>query len=267
MMKRHFLLSLLLWMSLLGGGSLQAEVLVLIPGSEGQQGQPFREAGIPQTLIASGWVDGGRMLPTPQGVEFERGAEAPERVFYTLIMPTDRPVPTQAEWLNQYLDGVARRHGETPILLVGHSIAGVVARYALVTRPRPQVRALVTIATPNVDPVSLELASVFWRSPLGTATPLLGSVELQMLLEWFSGLSQHQSGNILSWLVHQPHPDIRYVSIVRLQDPYVEPRFQDLNAVMDLQGRSEVIGSGAGHYLTSEDGAIIAALFSRTRRQ
>jgi hypothetical protein len=246
-------------------GLAQAQVMILVPGTEGQQGQPFREAGVTLTLVGSGWVDGGRMLPSARGAEFERGEEASTRVFYTLVMPTDRPVPVQAEWLNLYLDGVSRRHADAPVIIAAHSVAGVVARYSLVTRPRPQIAALVTIATPNVDASMIQLSDLFWQSPLGTAAPLLGQPELQQLLEIYAGISQYQPGNILRWLAHQTHPDIRYVSIIRMNDPYLEPRMQDMNSAGDLQGRSEVIASVTGHELTAEDGAVLAALFSARR--
>lgn len=261
---RWLRLLFLLSLSLLAGAG-QAQVLVLVPGSEGQQGQPFRESGVTLALVASGWIDGGRMLPTPRGAEFERGEEAARRVFYTLVMPTDRPVPVQAEWLNLYLDGIERRHGDRAIILAAHSVAGVVARYSLVTRPRSKVTVLVTIATPNVDASIIQLSDLFWQTPLGIAAPLLGQAELQQLLDLYAGTSQYQPGNILRWLAHQTHPDIRYVSVIRLNDPYLEPQMQDMNSVGDLQGRSEVVASVAGHELTGEDGAILAALFSERR--
>ena len=239
-----------------------AQVMVLIPGHQGQQSQAFREAGVTVPLAASGWADGGQILPSVHGVEFEYAVETGERVFYTLLMPTERPVSMQAEWLNLYLDALVRRHPDQPLILVAHSVAGVVARYSLVTRTRHEVSALVTIGTPHVDSAMIQLGDFFWQSPLGTSTPLMTQGNLRRLLELYAGISPNQPGNILRWLSHQAHPDIRYVSVVRLVDTMVDPVLQDLNRVSDLRGRAETIWSPAGHALEASDGTVLAALFS-----
>ncbi|MFO8153672.1 esterase/lipase family protein [Thioalkalivibrio sp.] len=242
-----------------------AQVMLLIPGVQSQQQtHPFREAGVTVPLVASGWIDGGQMLPSVRGVEFDRSPEARSRLFYTLVMPTERPISMQAEWLNLYLDAVTRRHPDEPVILVAHSLAGIVARYSLVTRKRPEVSALITIASPHVDGTMIQLGDFFWQSPLGTYTPLLGQSDLRQLLELYSGISPDQSGNVLRWLSHQTHPDIRYVGIVRMADTVVEPMLQDLNRVSDLRGRAERLLSPGGHALAGSDGTILAALFSQS---
>lgn len=262
-------MALCLWLP----GSVAAQVMLLIPGHQGTLTTTdpsgnvhsvggFREAGVTIPLAASGWVDGGQLLPSLRGVEFERSPEASRQLFYTLLMPTDRPIAMQAEWLNAYLDAVVRRHPEEPVILVAHSIAGVVARYSLVTRPRPQLSALVTIATPHVDSSMIQLGDFFWQSPLGTPTPLMGQEQMRRLVELFAGGRPDQPGNILRWLSHQAHPDIRYVGIVRLADTLVEPVLQDLNRVGDLRGRAELLVSPGGHALQPTDGTVLAALFS-----
>lgn len=238
------------------------QVMLLVPGYQVQLTDPFREAGVSITLAASGWADGGQMLPSMRGVEFDRSPEATRKLFYTLVMPTERPVSMQAEWLNQYLDAVTRRHPDEPVILVAHSIAGVVARYSLVTRRRPEVTALITIASPHVDSSMIQLGDFFWQSPLGTYTPLLNQTDLRRLLELYSGISPNQPGNVLRWLSHQTHPDIRYVGIVRVVDTVVDSVLQDLNRVADLRGRAEMLVSPGGHALEASDGTVLAALFS-----
>ncbi|MCA1790654.1 MAG: hypothetical protein LC667_12585 [Thioalkalivibrio sp.] len=238
------------------------QVMLLIPGYQSQLTHPFREAGVGITLAGSGWTDGGQMLPSLRGVEFDRSPEATRKLFYTLVMPTERPVSMQAEWLNLYLDAVTRRHPDEPVILVAHSIAGVVARYSLVTRRQPEVAALITIASPHVDSSMIQLGDFFWQSPLGTYTPLLSQTDLQRLLELYSGISPNQPGNVLRWLSHQTHPDIRYVGIVRVVDTVVESVLQDLNRVADLRGRAEMLLSPGGHALEASDGTVLAALFS-----
>jgi len=241
---------------------LAGQVMLLIPGYQTEVAHPFREAGVTIPLAGSGWTDGGQMLPSMRGVEFDRSPEATRKLFYTLVMPTERPVSMQAEWLNLYLDAVARRHPDEPVILVTHSIAGVVARYSLVTRRRPEVEVLITIASPHVDSSMIQLGDFFWQSPLGTYTPLLSQADLQRLLELYSGISPNQPGNVLRWLSHQTHPDIRYVGIVRFSDTVVDPVLQDLNRVADLRGRAEMLLSPGGHALEASDGTVLAALFS-----
>jgi hypothetical protein len=82
------------------------------------------------------------------------------------------------------------------------------------------------------------------------------------LLELYSGISPNQPGNVLRWLSHQTHPDIRYVGIVRFSDTVVDPVLQDLNRVADLRGRAEMLLSPGGHPLEATDGTLLAALFS-----
>lgn len=258
-MLRPILLAILLLLS----SPVFGQVMLLIPGYQTQQqSHPFRDSGATIPLAASGWTDGGQMLPSLRGVEFDRSPEATGKLFYTLVMPTERPVSMQAEWLNLYLDAVTRRHPEEPVILVAHSVAGIVARYSLVTRKRPEIASLVTIASPHVDSSMIQLGDFFWQSPLGTYTPLLNQADLRSLLELYSGISPNQPGNVLRWLSHQTHPDIRYVSIVRLADTLVDPVLQDMNRVADLRGRVEMLLSPGGHALEAVDGTLLAALFS-----
>jgi pimeloyl-ACP methyl ester carboxylesterase len=259
-MLRPILLALLLALLPL---PVLGQVMLLIPGYHTQQQtHPFRDAGVTIPLAASGWTDGGQMLPSLRGVEFDRSPEATRKLFYTLVMPTERPVSMQAEWLNLYLDAITRRHADEPVILVAHSVAGVVARYSLVTRKRPEVTALITIASPHVDSSMIQLGDFFWQSPLGTYTPLLGQTDLRRLLELYTGISLNQPGNVLRWLSHQTHPDIRYVGIVRLADTIVDPVLQDMNRIADLRGRAEMLLSPGGHALEAADGTVLAALFS-----
>lgn len=252
-----------------------AQVLVLIPGLEEQQAQGFHTVGATTMLVRSGWVDGGFLIPSPEGVRFQIGREADRRVFYTLVMPTDREVAEQAEWLHRYADIILRRHADEPQYWVAHSIAGVVARYALVRRPRPSVAALATIATPHIDATMPNIDSLSWQAPLGgmpprgmsplsMATPLILTMqEMMRMFQLFFGFTQDQSFNVLHWLSLQPHPPLRYISIVRLQDTLVDPALQDMNDVLDLRGRVETLWSPGAHGLMASDGTLIAALFSR----
>lgn len=243
---------------------LLAQVLLLVPGQDGRTAQAFREAGITTMLAGSGWADGGHLLPTTQGVEYDRPPSAATRLFYTPIMPIGQPIPQQSEWLKRYLDAVAARHPQQDILLVAHSLAGVVARHTLVTYQPAAVRALVTIASPHLDTGMAQWEE--WFQQMFSAEVVISREmsDMRMLLETLTGMrAADPSANLLRWLSHQPHPDIRYVSILRVGDTVLEPMLQDLNRVLNLRGRVETLVSTGGHALVAEDGTLIAALFSQ----
>lgn len=58
-------------------------------------------------------------------------------------------VPELAQHLRQHLDAIAARHPGQPLLLVGHSLGGLVIRAALGRQPAWPVAAVATIATPH----------------------------------------------------------------------------------------------------------------------
>jgi hypothetical protein len=75
-------------------------------------------------------------------------------------------------------------------------------------------------------------------------------------------------GNLLFWLNGQPHPDIRYTSIMRIGtfylpgDQVVPPPSQDLNRVPALVGRAQTYSMAQGHLLTPQDGDLIGNLLT-----
>ena len=77
-------------------------------------------------------------------------------------------------------------------------------------------------------------------------------------------------GNLLFWLNGQPHPDIRYTSIMRIGtfympgDQLVPPLSQDLNRVPALVGRAQTYSMAQGHLLTPQDGDLIGNLLTTT---
>ena len=77
-------------------------------------------------------------------------------------------------------------------------------------------------------------------------------------------------GNLLFWLNQQPHPPIRYTSIMRIGtfympgDQVVPPPSQDLNRVPALAGRAQTYSMAQGHLLTPQDGDLIGNLLTTT---
>ena len=79
-----------------------------------------------------------------------------------------------------------------------------------------------------------------------------------------------ESGNLLSWMNQQPHPDIVYVSVVRkspfaLGDDMVPAYSQDMNNVPALRGRAHVLFTDAGHGLNPSDGILLAGLLGKAQ--
>jgi hypothetical protein len=67
----------------------------------------------------------------------------------------------------------------------------------------------------------------------------------------------------------QPHPDIHYISIIRLDkdhkggDKYVPAFSQNMNNVPALFGKSSVYITPASHSLAPQDASIILAIIGR----
>ena len=79
-------------------------------------------------------------------------------------------------------------------------------------------------------------------------------------------LRHPQPGNLLYWLNSQPHPDIHYGSIIRLNnngqtgDYYVPGFSQDMNNVPALQGRSSTFTTPTSHFLVRQDADTILSI-------
>lgn len=253
---------------LLSFGALpaRADVVVLVHGYLGKAAV-WESKGISTLLARQGWAYGGRMSPgdrPPVPVRGERGS------VYAVNLPSTAPLMLQSDLLWAMLNKVFEVHPDDAVTLVGHSAGGVVARLALVRFGPGAVDTLITLASPH----------------LGTPRALLGldviqdSGPFEILKEWVGGstyrsvkgsaptlmdLSPPRPGSLLYWLNSQTHPDIRYVSILRLPDrdggdDLVPVPSQDMNQVPALRGKSEVMPTAGEHDLRRDDGVMIARL-------
>lgn len=237
------------------------DVIVLVPGYLGRPGN-FAAAGVLGPLLASGWRDGGAVLATGWGATFTAEPLRAPRVVYQVGLPSDQGVAVQAQWLDMLVRAIAARHPQARVHLVGHSAGGIVARFLVVTRRLREVATVVTVASPNGGSELAELGRLIGESPLGWMTPLFGLPDFREGSALFRDLERSQPGTLLGWLNVQPHPDIRWVSIVRAADEWVAPWLQDLGRIAPLRGRVETLVSPAGHALTPNDGTLLAAIFA-----
>ncbi len=246
----------------------RADVLVLIHGYMGSAAS-WELSGVNAVLEANGWARAGiqagpQLIPGP-------GLKAKNKV-YAVELPSLAPLMIQADQLQGELQQIAARHPGEPIILAAHSAGGVVARIALVRSGVPNANALITIASPHLGTLRAveALDATDDSGPFGFIKDFFGGgLYHTVKASWGAllDLTPAAPGNLLFWLNQQPHPDIRYVSILRtgpvgLGDELVPVFSQDMNNVPALRGRSERVPAYAGHALLPQDGEMLVKLLA-----
>ncbi|MFZ1388957.1 MAG: alpha/beta fold hydrolase [Thiolinea sp.] len=244
----------------------KAETLVLIPGFQ-EEGMAWRKHHVTSSLQSSGWVDGGNLVFTPQGiVNNTQLAKRPKKILYTLELPNQLSIVHQAAVLDQYLQAIALKRKE-PLTLVGHSAGGLVGRYWLVNHQTVRVHTLITIATPHTGTPWADISESAVNTPLAEFVAGMG-IDLANAKRLYSELREERPGTFLYWLNHQAHPAIRYVSIVRKSkrpdsvDFVVPAHSQNMDRVFALNGHTETVFSEGRHFLNANDGYRIAKILS-----
>jgi len=263
-MWKQWLIMGLLLASMFSAG---AETLILIQGYQAK-GADWRSSGITQALTAAGWLDGGQISLAAPSLEVPAGPR-----FFTVELTTDAQLLRQAEQLSLHIKKVkAARPGES-LILVGHSAGGVLGRLFMVQHPEESVSALITFASPHLGTESAELGLALSQSPLGWASGLLGRENdiLGRSEGLFFDLVRERPGSLLFWLNRQPHPQARYVSVVRdenlswVGDLVVPVWSQDMNQVVQLRGRAVSIATDGNHGLERKDGMLLLNILRRLR--
>lgn len=246
-------------------GSAHAATIVLIHGFQGQ-GMDWRTQGVAPALQSSGWQDAGHYNANRQGIRAWTTPQATaSHTFFTVDLPASAPIGTQAALLDQYLLAIQQVRRE-PLMLVGHSAGGIVARYWLLNHYSVPVSALMTIATPHLGTPLADAADLLNDTPLAGIADIAGVSAFRQARHIARDLREDKPGTFLYWLNHQAHPDIAYISVIRNgerpdQADFVVPAHrQDMNNVYALRGRSLPIYSGKDHFLSTEDGYRIASV-------
>ncbi len=260
---RGLLLLLLLW-----GSLASARTVVLVHGFASGPGVWYSQ-GVVQALNGAGFADGGILPDLPN-----RAAVAAPDVVLAVRMPWWLPLQQQAHWLQAVLQRVYRRRHE-PVILVGHSSGGVVARfYSLApARARVPVSAVVTVASPNLGTPLARLAWAMLRSPMGRALKSMDGRSARLYAARRLLWQLRSDGPVMHWMNRMRHPEgVRYVSLVHTRrldmrrgdfGLVVPPKYQDLRRVPALSGRARSIPVSAGHRLSRRDGWALAALMRR----
>jgi len=251
----------------------RADVVVLVHGYLGDA-RSWDGSGITAVMERHDWRRAGVYIAGPAGVRLVpvHGNQA-KRKYYTVDLPSEAPIVVQAFQLRQILDAISQTHRSEPVILVGHSAGGVIARAALVRRSSDNIRALITIASPHLGTERAEQALDVTDIPfpLSAITDFFGGETYHTAMRsrsLFADLVRPRPGSLLFWLNNEPHPDIEYFSIVRgqaatLSGDYVVPgHSQDMNNVPALLGRSSLIPVNADHGLHAVDGSVIVSLLA-----
>lgn len=239
----------------------KAETMVFIHGYL-SDGASWREPAVQQPLLDAGWLDGGNYAFFSQGVltPSSKRLNDKDRVFYTVDLPYEAAIQQQAMVLSAYLQHVYAQRKE-PMILVGHSVGGIVARAYITMNNTQAVKALISIATPHLGTPVAKLSKIAAKTPINIAIRIISAKNLKHSLPLFSDIREESQkrGGYLYWLNHQQHPRIYYFSIVRHNkslrkfDFVVPPFSQNMNNVSALRGQSVVIGSKGTHFLNKQD--------------
>jgi len=262
----------LLGMLLLLAGALafpvRADVLLLVHGYLGSA-HSWDNSGITTILQQRDWQRAGVYLADPAGIRLvpAAGIQAGHK-FFAADLPSDAPMRIQVLQLQGILNTIEQVYPDEPVIIVGHSAGGVAARAALVLGSGKNVKSLITIASPHLGTVRAEQAldATDIPFPFSMVTDFFGGRTYDIAMRsrsLYHDLVRPYPGSFLYWLNAQPHPDIRYISVVRARTgtgwgDYVVPAYsQDMNNVAALHGRSSLVTIPGQHALEPADGKVI----------
>lgn len=254
--------------------SVRADVMVLVHGYLASA-DSWEISGINSLLEANGWKRGGLVTSAPATVSplfVGPGKDADNKV-YTVDLPAEAPIAVQTDQFLGMLATIQAMHPGENLVIVGHSAGGIVARNALVIGNVPNVKALITIASPHVGTTlaNRALDATDESGFFGGLKSFFGGSGYDTLRRsrgLLFDLAHPYPGSLLYWLNAQKHPDIKYVSVIRLNpvgfagDELVPGYSQDMNNVPSLHGSSSVYVTPAGHTLVAQDGATLLQILN-----
>jgi triacylglycerol lipase len=256
------------------GINARADVLVLVHGYLASA-DSWEVTGINSLLDANGWKRGGLISSAPvtaAPVLVGPGKDAANKV-YVVDLPAEAPIIVQTDQFLVMLATIQALHPDEDLVIVGHSAGGIVARTALVRSNNHKVKALITIASPHVGTTlaNRALKATDESGIFGGLKSFFGGSGYDTLRRsrgLLFDLAHPYPGSLLYWLNAQQHPDIKYVSVVRLDpvgfagDELVPGYSQDMNNIPAIQGRSSVIITPAGHTLVADDGTTLLQILN-----
>ena len=247
---------------------VRADILVLVPGYLGSSAS-WRSTGIVAALNGAGWRDAGNLALAPGGVRyFAPPYKIEGNRAVTVELDTLAPVLVQAGMLVQYIAFLHNRFPDEKLILAGHSAGGVVARAMMVRYPGFRIKALITIAAPHLGTPLAATALSVTNSPIGWFSSMMGANVLNISSGLYYDLLPERPGNFLGWLNSMPHPQAKYISVVRIAKPgapwqgddIVPAILQDMRNIRALRGRARSIVAPGLHALYITDAALLAGI-------
>jgi len=249
-------LVIILFMLTMAPQTVLAKAIIFVHGYE-EDGSEWRTHGVTAPLVAHGWVDGGHLFNSGSStmMPYKRGGDDQ---FYTVALPTEAPLMFQLQVFARYVDTVNRRHKGEPLVFVGHSAGGILARLYMVHYLHTSVAGLMTIASPHHGTALSEAGLMVGQSPLSWGLPFIGADSINRSQGLFHDLAREAPGNLLFWLNRELHPVSRYLSVIR-NDWVITNGSQDMRFVAALMntGMVESTYSIGDHDLNPNDGLIL----------
>lgn len=256
--------------------SARADVLLEVHGFEGSV-YSWEHSGVNSVLHQFGWKRAAVLIAAPQGlIALPMQWQEADNKVVNLQLNSEVSLEGQSRAFTAALRWVNDRYPAEKIIIVGHSLGGVVARLALVRDGAPHVKALITIASPHQGTVLAYrgLDEINDPFPINKIKQLFGGETYDILNR--SRTLLHEivpaiPGKLLYWLNTRQHPDIKYFSVVRssvsgiLGDPVVPGYSQDMANVPAIGKRSSRIIEGFQHGLTILDGYTLVNILDQLK--
>ncbi len=263
---------------LLFSGAARSDVMLLIHGYLSNV-FVWQQSGVAPVLQQFGWRPAAVLLGAPKGLIPVplQGAQADDKLVF-LQLDTRAPLVAQSNVVNAALRWIMDRYPDEDIIIVGHSLGGLVARLALVRGGARQVRALITIASPHLGTglayEGLEVTDDPWFLRMMKEFFIGREYQLVRQSRWMlRDILPPLPGRLLYWLNTRRHPEVAYYSIVRtringsLGDRVVPGFSQDMANVPAIGERSRRIVQGFSHFLTLMDGYTLVNIVDELRQK
>ena len=255
-------------------GNVRADVLILVHGYQGSVFS-WENSGVSPVLQQFGWKRAGILVGAPQGlVPLPSKWQDAENKVINLQLNSEAPLSGQANVFTTALRWVNDRYPSEKIIIAGHSLGGVVARLSMVRSGAPNVKALITIASPHLGTVLAYrgLDEIDDPFPINKIKEFFAGNDYDMLLRsrgLLHDIVPAVPGKLLHWLNTRQHPPIKYYSIVRssvngvLGDPIVPGFSQDMGNVQAIGKNSTRTIQGFSHNLSVLDGYALVNILEQ----
>jgi len=255
-------------------GNVKADVLLLVHGYQGSVFS-WENSGVSPVLQQFGWKRAGILVGAPQGlIPLPTKWQDADNKVINLQLNSEAPLSGQANVFTTALRWVNDRYPSEKIIIAGHSLGGVVARLSMVRSGAPNVKALITIASPHLGTVLAYrgLDEIDDPFPINKIKEFFAGNDYDMLLRsrgLLHDIVPAVPGKLLHWLNTRGHPPIQYFSIVRssvngvLGDPMVPGFSQDMANVQAIGKRSTRTIEGFVHGLTVLDGYALVNILEQ----